>query len=117
MQAAVFTEIKKPLAVQAVPNPLAALGEAVVQLKAAALNHRDLWIQLGQYAGIKTPMILGSDGAGTVLTVGSPKDTPWVGREVIINPALDSTASSAFPSASASSSPFAKRSSALLRRH
>ena len=79
MQAAVFTEIKKPLAVQAVPNPLAALGEAVVQLKAAALNHRDLWIQLGQYAGIKTPMILGSDGAGTVLTVGSPKDTAWVG--------------------------------------
>ena len=48
MQAAVFTEIKKPLAVQAVPNPLAALGEAVVQLKAAALNHRDLWIQLGR---------------------------------------------------------------------
>ena len=89
MQAAVFTEIKKPLAVQAVPNPLAALGEAVVQLKAAALNHRDLWIQLGQYTGIKTPMILGSDGAGTVLTVGSPKDTAWVGREVIINPALD----------------------------
>ncbi len=34
-------------------------------------------------------MILGSDGAGTVLTVGSPKDTAWVGREVIINPALD----------------------------
>lgn len=89
MKAAVFTEIKKPLAVQAVPNPLAALGEAVVQLKAAALNHRDLWIQLGQYAGIKTPMILGSDGAGTVLTVGSPEDTAWVGREVIINPALD----------------------------
>jgi zinc-binding alcohol dehydrogenase/oxidoreductase len=89
MQAAVLTEIKKPLAVQAVPNPLAARGEAVVQLKAAALNHRDLWIQLGQYAGIKTPMILGSDGAGTVLTVGSPKDTAWVGREVIINPALD----------------------------
>ncbi len=89
MQAAVLTEIKKPLAVQAEPNPLAALGEAVVQLKAAALNHRDLWIQLGQYAGIKTPIILGSDGAGTVLAVGSPKDTAWVGREVIINPALD----------------------------
>jgi NADPH:quinone reductase-like Zn-dependent oxidoreductase len=89
MQAAVLTEIKKPLTVQAVPNPLAARGEAVVQLKAAALNHRDLWIQLGQYAGIKTPVILGSDGAGTVLTVGSPEDSAWVGREVIINPALD----------------------------
>ncbi|MFI5335550.1 MAG: zinc-binding dehydrogenase, partial [Opitutales bacterium] len=56
---------------------------------AAALNHRDLWIQLGQYAGIKVPMILGSDGAGVVESVGAGSDQAWVGREVIINPALD----------------------------
>jgi NADPH:quinone reductase-like Zn-dependent oxidoreductase len=89
MKAAVFTEIKKPLVMQDVADPVAGPGQAVVLLKAAALNHRDLWIQLGQYAGIKTPMILGSDGAGIVLSVGSPADAAWVGREVIINPALD----------------------------
>jgi NADPH:quinone reductase-like Zn-dependent oxidoreductase len=62
---------------------------AVVRLRAAALNHRDLWTQLGLYPGIKLPITLGSDGAGTVTSVGSPGDRAWVGREVIINPALD----------------------------
>ena len=89
MKAAVFTGIKEPLAIQDLPDPVATPGFAVVQLKAAALNHRDLWIQLGQYAGIKAPMTLGSDGAGVVHSVGSPADAAWVGREVIINPSLD----------------------------
>lgn len=35
-----------------------------VKITAAALNHRDLWISKGQYAGIKFPMVLGSDGCG-----------------------------------------------------
>lgn len=89
MKAAVFTEIKKPLAVQSVPDPVAAPGQAVVRIRAAALNHRDLWIQLGQYAGIKAPMILGSDGAGVVESVGTDADQAWVGKEVIVNPSLD----------------------------
>ncbi|MBL9219303.1 MAG: zinc-binding dehydrogenase [Opitutaceae bacterium] len=89
MQATVLTEIKKPIVLQSSPDPVAAPGQAVVRLKAAALNHRDLWIQLGQYAGIKLPITLGSDGAGIVTAVGSPADQSWVGREVIINPALD----------------------------
>ena len=89
MQATVLTEIKKPVVLQSSPDPVAAPGQAVVRLHAAALNHRDLWIQLGQYAGIKLPITLGSDGAGIVTAVGSPADQSWVGREVIINPALD----------------------------
>lgn len=89
MRATVLTEIKKPVVLQTLPDPVAAPGQAVVRLKAAALNHRDLWIQLGQYAGIKLPITLGSDGAGIVTAVGSPADQSWVGREVIINPALD----------------------------
>ena len=89
MNAAVLTEVKKPVAIQNVPDPVAAPGQAVVRLKAAALNHRDLWVQLGQYANIKLPLIPGSDGAGVVESVGSSADQPWVGREVIINPSLD----------------------------
>ncbi|MDB6169899.1 MAG: Alcohol dehydrogenase zinc-binding domain protein, partial [Verrucomicrobia bacterium] len=64
-------------------------GEAVVAIRAAALNHRDLWIKLGQYAGLKWPCIPGSDGAGVVTAVGTGVDRAWIGREVIINPSLD----------------------------
>ncbi len=46
-----------------------------IKLIASALNHRDLWIIKGQYAGIKYPIVLGSDGIGT-----------YRGEKVIINP-------------------------------
>src|SRR5438105_15891737 len=64
-------------------------GEAVVRLHAAALNHRDVWIRKGQYAGIKLPAILGSDGAGEVAAVGAGVDSTWFGKAVVINPGLD----------------------------
>ena len=89
MNAAVFTEIKKPIALQSVADPVVAPGHAVVRLKAAALNHRDLWIQQGLYANIRMPLIPGSDGAGVVESVGAEADKVWLGREVIINPSLD----------------------------
>jgi zinc-binding alcohol dehydrogenase/oxidoreductase len=72
-----------------VPDPVPQAGEALIELKAAALNHRDVWIKLGQYAGLKFPCIPGSDGAGIVRAVGSQADSPWVGREVIIDPAFN----------------------------
>lgn len=71
------------------PEPVASAGEAVVEIKAAALNHRDLWIKQGQYAALKFPCIPGSDGAGIVTAVGAGVDPSWKGREVVINPALD----------------------------
>jgi len=77
------------LQIARVPDPSAVPGEAVVSLRAAALNHRDVWIKLGQYAGLKFPCIPGSDGAGVVTGVGAGVDPGWVGREVIINPSLD----------------------------
>lgn len=89
MQATVLSEIKQPIKLQETPDPVARPGEAIVRLKAAALNHRDLWVQLGQYANIKTPLVPGSDGAGVVESVGTPGDQPWVGREVILNASLD----------------------------
>ena len=67
-------------------GPVPAPGEAVVELRAAALNHRDVWIKLGQYAGLRYPCIPGSDGAGVVASVGPGADPSWVGREVVINP-------------------------------
>jgi zinc-binding alcohol dehydrogenase/oxidoreductase len=76
------------IAIADVADPVAGPGEAVVGLRAAALNRRDLWIKLGQYAGLKFPCIPGSDGAGVVLSVGPGADASWVGREVVVNPSF-----------------------------
>ena len=71
-----------------VPYPDPGENEVTVKVMASALNHRDLWIVRGLYAGIKPPIILGSDGAGVVDKVGSSVDAGLVGSAVIINPSL-----------------------------
>ena len=80
------------LKLEQVADPVAGTGEVVVRLKAAALNHRDIWIRsgTGAYAGgFARPVILGSDGAGEVQAVGEGVDRGLVGRAVVINPSLD----------------------------
>ena len=77
------------MVVDTVPQPTPHPGEVVVRLHAAALNHRDVWIKGGHYAGLKFPVILGSDGAGTVVETGPGVDPSLVDQEVIINPSLD----------------------------
>jgi len=80
------------LKLEDVPDPVAGPGEAVVRLKAAALNHRDVWIRsgTGAYAeGFKQRVILGSDGAGEVMSVGSGEAASLVRQGVVINPSLD----------------------------
>ena len=93
MKALVITGKDKPLELMTVDDKSAGAGQALVRVYAAALNHRDVWIQKGQYAGLKYPVIPGSDGAGVVvaLAAGTAADevARWVGREVIIDPALN----------------------------
>jgi NADPH:quinone reductase-like Zn-dependent oxidoreductase len=91
MHAVVLRELGAPetLVVDQMPDPQPAPGEAVVRIRAAALNHRDAWIRQGQYAGIRLPIILGSDGAGEVVAVGDGGDTARIGQAVVINPSLD----------------------------
>ena len=86
MKALVLAGVNQPLQLQEVPDPVPAPGEVVVAVEAAALNRRDLWIKKGQYAGLKFPIILGSDGCGRVERCGEGVDTAWQGRAVIINP-------------------------------
>ena len=70
-----------------VPDPEPGEGEARVDLVAAALNRRDLWIRIGGKAAL--PAVLGSDGAGIVSAVGPGVEDVSVGDEVVINPSLD----------------------------
>ncbi len=52
MQALQLDGINEPLVLQQVPTPVPAAGEVLVELRAAAFNHRDVWIQKGQYGGL-----------------------------------------------------------------
>ena len=90
MQALQLDAVNQPVALRDVPTPTPAEGEILVKLHAAALNHRDIFIQHGQYAGIKLPCTLGADGAGEVAAHGAnvPADAPAVGSRVLINPGL-----------------------------
>src|SRR5512136_71187 len=65
------------------PEPVARAGEAVVAVKAAALNHLDLWVRKG-WPGLKLafPHVLGSDVAGVVEAVGAGVDGVKAGDEV-----------------------------------
>jgi zinc-binding alcohol dehydrogenase/oxidoreductase len=91
MQAIVLHEAGGPgaLRMERVPDPEPGPGEVVVRLRAAALNHRDLFITKGQYAGLRFPIILGSDGAGDVAGTGAGVHGFRPGDPVIIDPALD----------------------------
>ncbi len=80
MKVALLTAKEKPLSITELEKPKPNSDQILVKVKAAALNHRDLWIQKGQYGGIVLPMVMGSDGSGVV--EGSDE-------EVIINPSIE----------------------------
>ncbi len=88
MKAAFLEKIDTPLIVKEVETPSLKKGEALVRLHAAALNHRDVWIQQGKYPKIQLPCVLGSDGAGIVEAVYDKEAQHWIGKEVVIQPGL-----------------------------
>lgn len=88
MKAFVLHSKDHPARIDSVADPLLTIGMVQIKLKAAALNHRDLWITKGQYAGIQYPIILGSDGAGIVHRAAKDVDQRLVGTKVIINPSF-----------------------------
>ncbi|MBI3803734.1 MAG: zinc-binding dehydrogenase [Nitrospirae bacterium] len=72
-----------------VPAPKAGPGEVVIQVKACALNHLDLWIRQGVPAyKISLPHIPGSDVAGVVAEVGPGVENLPLGRRVVVAPGL-----------------------------
>lgn len=86
MKAFVLKELNKPLVLEEVETPQPIHGQLLIQLKASAVNHRDVFITKGLYAGISLPVILGSDGSGVVHNEGLKFKK---GDEVIINPSFN----------------------------
>lgn len=78
-----FGELK----IKDMPEPTAQDNEVVVSLRTAGLNRRDLYIP-NRRGDEKDALILGSDGAGIIDSVGREVTDFQVGDEVIINPAL-----------------------------
>jgi NADPH:quinone reductase-like Zn-dependent oxidoreductase len=66
------------------PDPVPDTGQVLVDLRAASLNHLDVWVRKG-LPSVPKPRILGADGAGVVVSGGG--FTP--GERVVINPGLD----------------------------
>ncbi len=71
------------------PRPTAGPGRVVVDLKAAALNHLDVWVRKG-VPGHKFPLpiIPGCDGAGVVREVGAGVTGVEVGQRVLLAPGM-----------------------------
>src|SRR6187402_2617691 len=61
------------------PDPEPGPDEVLVELRAASLNHLDLWIRKG-LPSVPKPRILGADGAGVRVDTG---------ERVVINPGLE----------------------------
>ena len=89
MKAVILKDKNEPLVWRDAEKPAPSNGEVLVNIKAAAFNHRDLWIQKGQYAGIRYPIILGSDGSGIVSELGNGVIDSWLNKEVVINPGMN----------------------------
>ncbi|MFN8281551.1 MAG: zinc-binding dehydrogenase [Saprospiraceae bacterium] len=75
MRAALLSGIHQPLKITDLDPLVQEEGSCLVDVHYCSLNHRDYWISIGQYAGLKFPVILGSDVCGS-----------YDFKSVIINP-------------------------------
>jgi NADPH:quinone reductase-like Zn-dependent oxidoreductase len=82
------------LRVEDVPAPVPAPGQALVRVLGVSLNHLDLWVRRGMPGfPVPFPRILGCDGAGEVVALGSGVRGLRVGERVMIEPGKSSGSS------------------------
>jgi NADPH:quinone reductase-like Zn-dependent oxidoreductase len=66
------------------PDPEPGPDQVLVRLRAASLNHLDIWVRKG-LPSVPKPRILGADGAGIVEVAGNGFEA---GQRVVINPGV-----------------------------
>jgi len=71
-----------------VPTPEPGPDEVLIALRAAALNHLDLFAREGVIPGVPLPHIGGADGAGVVAANGSGATRHPLGARVFFDPGL-----------------------------
>lgn len=71
------------------PDPTPKPGEALIRVRAVALNHLDIWVRRG-WAGLhlEMPHITGSDIAGEIVSVNASGSSWTNGARVIVNPGI-----------------------------
>jgi len=91
MKAVVFHEHGGPevLSYEERPEPRIRANEVLVEVRACALNHLDVWVRQG-LPGIEIPLphILGNDVAGVVRERGELVDWVSPGEEVLLQPGV-----------------------------
>jgi NADPH:quinone reductase-like Zn-dependent oxidoreductase len=75
------------LRLEEVPDPEPGPGEVLVRLRAASLNHLDVWVRKG-LPSVPKPRILGADGAGVVEGLGAGTGGFEPGQRVVVNPGI-----------------------------
>ena len=71
------------------PRPVPAAGEVLVRVAATAVNFHDIFTRRGMPGiRIQLPVIVGSDIAGVVDSVGEGVSVSWTGRRVLLDPVL-----------------------------
>ena len=70
-----------------IPEPDCPSDKVKIRVKAAAINHLDIWVRKGLPGKpVSLPLILGSDASGTIVEVGSQVHNFQVGNDVVIQP-------------------------------
>jgi NADPH:quinone reductase-like Zn-dependent oxidoreductase len=90
MHASIFHDFGSPevLRYEEVPAPLPRHGELLIEVRAAALNHLDLWVRRGLPIETTMPHIGGSDFAGVVVGGEDASGDLPIGTRVVVNPTL-----------------------------
>lgn len=89
MKAAVLDQSEFSIRIEEISIPELKPGQVLVKIKAASLNHHELWLmkEKNQLANFK--MIPGADGAGEVVEIAGHVEKSWLGKRVVINPSLN----------------------------
>ena len=82
MRAAILTEYNQPLVIEELDDPPLGPRDVRVQIDASGVCHSDLTVQKGGVP-MPVPIILGHEGAGTVLEVGKEVSRVKKGDSVI----------------------------------
>jgi NADPH:quinone reductase-like Zn-dependent oxidoreductase len=91
MRAALFRQHGGPevMEVAEVPDPSPGPGQVLVRVRAAAINHLDIWVRRGLPAlKVALPHVLGGDACGVVAALGAGVEGVKEGDRVVVNPGL-----------------------------